>query len=320
MPTYHESVHISGGTVNGPVTYNKGLAAPQPSPPGDPAGCLTVGVLVALNEEFRHYQNVFGKDSAVRPGPDGTAQHVKHLTWAGARPVRLVSQVIGQKGPEHATQAAARLLASLRPDVLVSIGLSGGLSTDVSLGDVVIADTVTSFLARGKVIDGQPGQAADVQAAGDPYRADKWLGDRAAGLADEAPGLYQEWRARATAIQRRSFPPATAGSVRVLRGDLAAGPLVIASPRFRRWLLGHNRHYLAVDMESGGVAAAVWGHARATSRLLVIRAISDLAGLDKARVEQESDLRIRGAAMTCATRYLEAVLHQIATLHPVDGS
>lgn len=315
---FHDSLLISGGQINGPVANHMSGPVHQtfhadPDVPGVPGEQLTVGVIVALDEEFRHYQNVFGRGASVSRGRDGAANHVKRYEWPDARPITMVSRVIGRPGPEHASVAADQLIADVSPDFLVSIGISGRLSTDINLGDLVIGDTVTGYLANSKITDGASDGQFDVLVAGDSYRADKWLCDRAAGLETEAPELYREWRNQAAAIRKQSFPPSDTWLIQVARGPLAAGPVVVASHLFRQWLLRHKRDYLAVDMESGGAALAVWGNALQNVRLLVIRGISDSAGRDKAQPHQESDLRLRGAVMTCAARYLEAVLHHVAS-------
>lgn len=281
-------------------------------PPDGGAGELTVAVLVALDEEFRHFHTVLGRGSAVRPGRAGAANHVKLLEWPGARPVTMVSRVIGRKGAEHASVAAAQLIADCNPGVLVSIGISGAISSDLSVGDLVVGDTTTGYLANSKVLDAAAAGQYEFVPAGEPYRADKWLCDRAIGLEAEAPGVYHRWQQGAVAMRRRAIPPPEAAMIKVMRGDLAAGPAVVTSDAFKQWLLLRKRDYLAVDMESSGVATAVWSSNDSRVRLLMIRGISDAADRNKSRLDSGSGGLIREAAMKCATSYLEAVLHHVA--------
>jgi nucleoside phosphorylase len=309
--------YISGGNFSG--NFNIGdrgtVNVTQPDrddgPPDGGAGELTVAVLVALDEEFRHFHTVLGQGSVVRPGRTGAANHVKLLEWPGARPVTLVSRVIGRKGAETASAAAAQLIADCKPGVLVSIGISGALSTDLRMGDLVIGDTTTGYLANSKVLDAKAAGRYEFVPAGDPYRADMWLSDRAIGLDTEAPDIYRRWRQGAIAMRRRAIPPAAA-AIKVVRGNLAAGPAVVSSGAFKQWMLAHKRDYLAVDMETAGVATAVWSSNDASVRLLMIRGISDAADGDKSRLDADSGGRIREAAMKSATLYLQAVLHHVS--------
>jgi nucleoside phosphorylase len=302
--------NVAIGTQGSVVQHSTELAR-EAAPPGG-AGELTVAVLVALDEEFRHFHTVLGRGSVVRPGRAGPANHVRLLEWPGARPVVLVSRVIGRKGAEHASVAAAQLIADCNPGVLVSIGISGAISADLSIGDLVVGDTTTGYLANTKVLDAKAAGRYEFVPAGDPYRADKWLCDRAVGMEAEAPEIYRRWRQGAIAMRRRSVPPPDAAMIKVVRGNLAAGPAVVSSAAFKQWMLAHKRDYLAVDMETAGVATAVWSSNDAGVRLLMIRGISDAADRDKSRLDADSGGGIREAAMKCATLYLEAVLHHVA--------
>ena len=128
----------------------------------------------------------------------------------------------------------------------------------------------------------------------------------------EAPDIYHRWRQGAVAMRRRAIPRLDVAMIKVTRGNLAAGPAVVSSEAFKQWMLAHKRDYLAVDMETAGVATAVWSSNDASVRLLMIRGISDAADRDKSRLDADSGGRIREAAMKSATLYLEAVLHHVA--------
>jgi nucleoside phosphorylase len=314
------NVSVSGSTFagnvaignQGPVTQYAARQAASEERTDPLAGELTVGVLIALDEEFGYYNTVLGKGSVVRLGRSGAANHVKRLEWPGARPVSLVSRVIGRKGAEHASAAAAELLSDCSPGLLVCVGLSGAVTAELDLGDIVIGDTTTGYLANTKILDGPAPGHYEFRPAGDPYRADKWLCDRAVGLVVEAPGIYQQWRQGAVALRRRAAPPLDAAKVKVVRGNLAAGPWVVSSDAFKQWMLRHKRDYQAVDMESSAIATVVWSNARASVRLLMIRAISDAADKNKAQLERDTGARVREVAMKCAALYLSAVLHHVA--------
>ena len=316
------SVFMGGSIVSGnvaignqgPVMQSVTGQAAGNEPEGSLGEELTVGVLIALDEEFGYYNTVLGKGSIVRRGQSGAANHVKRFEWPGARPVTLVSRVIGRKGAEHASAAAAELLADCSPGFLACVGLSGAISAELDLGDIVVGDTTTAYLANSKILDSAAPGHYEFAPAGEPYRADKWLCDRAIGLAAEGPEIYQRWRQGAIAVRRRAAPPLNPPKVKVTRGHLAAGPSVVTSGAFKDWLLRHKRDYLAVDMESSGVATAVWSNTQTSVRLLLIRGISDAADQNKSQLERDTGSQVRAAAMKCATLYLTAVLQHVAAM------
>lgn len=274
---------------------------------------LTVGVIVALDEEFKYYNMALGGGFTVQFERDGSTNYLKRLEWPRARPVVLISRVIGRKGPEHASVAATQLIANCSPDFLVSIGISGSMSSKVSIGDIVVADSITGYISNSRIVDSDVPGRYDFKAAGEPYRTDKWLCDRAIGVELEAPLIYEQWKSGTIALTQQAISEHGALRVKVVRGDLAAGPLVVASDNFKRWLLEHKRDYLAVDMESSGVATAAWSDALSRIRLLVLRGISDSADRNKSKLEEDSGGRIREVTMVCATRYLETILRHIAS-------
>jgi len=64
---------------------------------------------------------------------------VWHARLAGGREVFLA---IGGDGARRASSAAARMLESLRPDLLVGIGAAGALTDDLAPGDLLVGRTV----------------------------------------------------------------------------------------------------------------------------------------------------------------------------------
>ena len=273
---------------------------------------LVVGVLIALDEEFAYFTDALGGGFIVDFDADGGAYHLKQLEWPNSMPTSLVTRVVGHKGGEHASIAATQLIMHFRPDFLITIGISGALTSDLTVGDIIIGDTVTSYLANSRIVDSERGRRFDFRMAGEPYRADKWLSDRAAGLRYEAGSLYAAWHANVVQLRHEMLSSTAPSTVTVLRGDIAAGPSVVASHAFKDWLLSHKRDYLAVDMESSGVAAAAWSDAIRRVRLLMLRGVSDLADPNKTALEQSTRGHLRKLAMVTASRYLLASLHHIA--------
>jgi 5'-deoxynucleotidase YfbR-like HD superfamily hydrolase len=94
-------------------------------------------------------------------------------------------------------------------------------------------------------------------------------------------------------------------------GPTACGPTVSASKRFVEFLLGMNRSFLSLDMESYGVARA----ARKTSlSVLSIRAISDFSDDRKNQLEASTKGLIRRIAVQHLATFLSLYLTQMTTL------
>lgn len=273
---------------------------------------LIVGVLIALDEELGYYLDAVGIAVEAEISTKTGASYLLHrLRVGGACPVTLVVRLVDHKGGEHAAVAATQLLTEYAPAFLVNLGISGSLHDDIGLGTVVVGDTVTAWAANSRIEDAKRGGGFLFRLAGEPYRADKWLSDRAAGVRREAPVLYAQWQKSVTP-QFEHLSPSGSVIANVVRGDLAAGPSVAASAAFKRFLADHKRDYTAIDMESSGVATAAWSDAVRRVRLLILRGVSDPADADKTLLEKSSKGAFRRLAMYAATQYLLTALKHIA--------
>ena len=91
----------------------------------------SVGILVAMKDELSPIRKRYKLDW-TGPGNFFTGRH---------RGFRLQVALSGA-GPHRASEAAQLLVKYGQPDLLIGVGLSGGLSTEVGLGDVVLASSV----------------------------------------------------------------------------------------------------------------------------------------------------------------------------------
>jgi nucleoside phosphorylase len=224
----------------------------------------------------------------------------------------IVVRSIGHKGENHAAIAATQMISDYHPSFIVNIGLSGSLNKDAPLGTIIVADSVTAWAANSRIEDHHENQGFQFRLAGETFRSDKWLADRASNLRFEERKLFGSWTVKASRIYKQlnglTIDPS------VIRGDVAAGPSVGASSEFKQWLLEHKRDYLAIDMESSGVAAAGWSDAVSRTRIMIIRATCDLADQDKSNLETTNKLEIRRAVMKAATRFYISVLQSISSV------
>lgn len=107
--------------------------------------------------------------------------------------------------------------------------------------------------------------------------------------------------------KRKAYAPLLADGPRLFDGPVACGPIVGAAESFVAWLKQQNRKFAALEMESGGVLAAVF-EATDPARTLVLRGISDLADHRKPDLDQTADGVFRRVAMNNAIGLLDAML------------
>ncbi|MEU8660359.1 5'-methylthioadenosine/S-adenosylhomocysteine nucleosidase, partial [Actinoplanes philippinensis] len=214
------------------------------------------------------------------------------------------------KGQERAAAASAMVISQFEPAVVVNLGIAGSISDDVSLGDVVVADQVVSYMANSKVKPtGSDGFR--FEPAGEALRSDEFLVDRLRQIPLVSPSKFDDWTRRAQLSVRREAgrDDPNVATVHLHVGPVASGPAVVGATAFKNWMKGTKRDYLAVEMESSGVAIAaeLSGMLRRV-RFLALRGISDAADEQKNQLEKESKGSVRGGAMENALDLLMILL------------
>lgn len=305
------AVAVAGGPATPAGAVLRGSARPdrRDQPPSATTG---IAVVLALAEEFGYLmdriETAAGATTAVDDAATGRVYHrVQHRTDRGVE-TELTFVLVG-RGPERAAALTSAVIGQLQPAIVVNVGIAGGLSEDVSIGDVIVGDQVVSYLANAKAReDGERGYSFSL--AGEPFRSDELLVDRAGQLPFIAPAKLAQWRQRRLAgLDPRLAAQVGEPPLKILSGPIACGPVVAAASPFKAWLRQHKRDYLAVDMESSGVAQAV--HISSTVRrvrLLVIRGISDQADEHKPTLETETGAAARRLAAEAAVEVLLMLL------------
>jgi len=172
-------------------------------------------------------------------------------------PVRIALALIGE-GNLAAAALASRAIEGFAPAALLLVGVAGGLSDSVALGDVVVATRIYAyhsgrersqeFLPRPR---GWPIPHGLEQTARTVAQSPAWTG----------PTVH--------------FKPLVSGEV-VLDSRQSPAARLIAS---------HYSDAVAIDMESAGVAEA--SHRKDFYRAVTIRAISDAADGTKRRADAD---------------------------------
>jgi nucleoside phosphorylase len=157
-------------------------------------------------------------------------------------------------GNAGAAIEAERAIGYFQPDVLLFVGIAGGLKDDVAIGDVVAATKVYGY-ESGKV-------------ASEGFLTRPALGHSAFALVQRAraEARKEDWWRRGEVV----------GKPKVVVGAIAAGDKVVAdtgSELFKLLRSAYN-DAIAVEMEGFGFLSAVFAYP--SIRAIVVRGISDM--------------------------------------------
>lgn len=243
-------------------------------------GKSVVGVLTVIQEEFDAAKAALGANTRFK----------KTRYWHGDGGTdRFVLAKMPDRSNVPAAEAARDMFEYWRPDVLVLVGISGGLSSgDAGLGDVVVPDYLHygEFRKLTDASDDLRFAAYDHPNVGlrsDIVEQVAELGDWVERITGDRPALADD--------ERYGSDP---DRLKVEVGSLVAGEKIMGDPDHpeQQRMFVSFEHAIAVDMESWGVGRTVQ-HARTQAdynpRLVIIRGISDIVERPKKSDEQKGD-------------------------------
>lgn len=282
---------------------------PQPSPLPDPIEQTDIAVIIALQEEFDIFFPTIARNHRAERDPESGISFFHFAAPAKAqhaRPYRCVVGLLGRMGPTMAAIVTQRMIGLYQPQTIVMLGIAAGIHTDVRLGDVIVADSIDSYLDRGKLGKQEENHPFPLVLSGQVYQCSADLLHSLHTFKYHHAAAYKQWRLTSARFWRKYLKEATHSSlaqtgetpppVTYTIGPLASGPLVIASTSFKELLLQRNRSFLGVEMEASGTLAA--SHQSLNSKkLLVLRGISDYGDERKAGLDQLQQGIVRRFAM-----------------------
>lgn len=267
--------------------------------PAEPA--ITIVALIALTEEFDKFCETFAykEDCSI-----GRAICVEHCV--GDANVRLISVLAEQMGAQSAGESAAIALEHFSPDLIVVIGIAGGVSSDLAIGDVCVSNEIMDVLHNSKVEDSKSrGKSTEISFAPDFYHVNADL-VAAFTFFKSHPALrrsYESWRLEAgVSMQAAALKDDPLPVLHI--APIACGP-VSASTTFNAKLKSLHRKVGAIETESGGVFKRIAG---TQIPAIAIRGISDMADSEKATLEAQTKGAAREVAMRNATELLKMQL------------
>lgn len=227
------------------------------------ADLVTIGIFASLREE----RDVLIR--ALQLSPLSSSPPIWSGRLSSGVDIRLYSADMMGRVP--AAVSTARFLTSTDSSIraLVLLGVAGGFQeSKVELGDILIPYTVADLASRKVTSDGND---ADGRVRPQPYELDKSLGRYV-----ESVFPLRDWSARVAHEfewpdgRQPRIGPAGAG------GILASVDEVVASNTHREKLLGAWPGLLGVEMEAGGVLAAVREFSNGLP-VIQVRCVSDMA-------------------------------------------
>lgn len=259
----------------------------------------TIVALIALPEEHETFQKVFPYKADLSSQKHVSLEH--HTNTSG---VKLISVLAEQMGAQSAASSAEWAIKNFAPDMVVVIGIAGGISTDLALGDVVVSNEIIDILHNTKISDKD---GLEIEFAPYFYNIDAELVASFAFLSVH-PALrpsYDRWRDEALDDAKALFPEKEQyyHPTQII-GHIACGP-VSASKQFNAKLQALHRKVVAIETESGGVFQRIVEDRIPT---IAIRGISDMADKEKSALEKSSKGAFRKLAMVNACKLLKTQL------------
>ncbi len=302
-----------------PATVQDADTVPDANDPTD------VGVIVALVEEFDQLYPQLPSPVPVKDADAGGYDYLFNWPADGAQPYRCAATFVGEMGPIDAALAAKGFLRRRRPRTIVMLGIAAGIHDDAKLGDVIVARSVGLYLDRAKVVDrakevdgakeADDAKSFDIRPGGKSFPCSQDLVRSTQNLKFAHTPIHQAWRDAGETDLAEAVPQwqklrdkgwLTAAPA-FLAGDIASGPVVAAAAPFVAWVRSVNRKYLGLEMEGGGVLAAVYERADPT-RSLILRGVSDFGDARKQELDEIGSGGLRRVAMRNAVRLLWSLL------------
>lgn len=263
---------------------------------------------IPLEAEYLEFKEVFPIDTEVIDDLNVIA-HVK--APGGLRVVVIVQDKMGRSA---ALQACQKALSLFLPKAYVCIGIAGGLSKDLRLGDVCYTGGMVDVYDNAKVSDAKSG-GINIALAPEFYSTDRKI-TSAIGFVrtlSSLSALHEFWKEdqncfveslQTEPVAGRDGKPEALGAPKCLNGDIVCGQ-VSESDIYRERLQGITRNILAIETESGPIFDLCQEKGIPA---LTIRGISDYANASKGKLEGSTKEAIRRIAARNAASFFHMQL------------
>ena len=268
-------------------------------------------VNIPLEEELSAFLNIFEHAEDL-----STSSQYRCAVRTGTDLTMLVV-LQDEMGKSSASSSATEALSEFSCNLFVCLGIAGGLSKDLKLGDVCYSGNVLDVNDNAKTTDGEKG-AINLQLSPFTYRTNKSL-SLAIDFVRRDPNFrirYKEWQQsrsnRADGLGLKEIKDSKGQNPQIplpktMGGTIACG-VVSAGNNYNDKLKQIDRKVLAIETESGGIFNVT---TRKGVETLTIRGISDYADPSKAELEATTQDAVRVLAAENAASFLKFQLENI---------
>jgi 3',5'-cyclic AMP phosphodiesterase CpdA/nucleoside phosphorylase len=271
-----------------------------------------VAWLVPLEEEYRQADEVLRAQgiNCRSDKRDGVWIYFFERPDAKGRQYNCAITFVDVQGGESMAVRAGKVRTALTPRFAALVGIAGGLSKDVRLGDVIAPREVRAYLHRAKAESKSAGEIQkdwELKLGGSTVGTTSSMVDDIANFRYASRESYEDWSASASRLCEELVPAdkrkdliashLLRASPEILTGNLACGDIVGAAKGFSDWLkAASDRNYLGIETESPGLLRAMQGELDSGS-VVIFRGVSDFADERKAELEEIKDGSLRKLAM-----------------------
>ncbi|MER8445332.1 hypothetical protein NKH52_19285 [Mesorhizobium sp. M1066] len=257
---------------------------------------VDVAIVVPLQEEFERLRGAFEIKAEEVVGQS-------FLVELDTKQDDLVAVAILQDdmGKAAAGRAADALINRYEIGVILVLGIAGGISGDVAVGDVCFTGSVVDVLENSKVSDSKDGLKMSFN--NKFYKTDKtatfsW---HYAQLGSDARPLYEQWQKTQLQKSKTLIPNPFIGrsdkyedvaAPRMHHGTVICGA-VSKSDIYKEMVAGADRKTLAIETEAGAV---FFSAENANIPAMSVRGVCDYADHNKNLLEEETGENLREIA------------------------
>jgi nucleoside phosphorylase len=269
---------------------------------------IDILVHIPLEVEYMEFRELFAIKEEIQ-------DDLNVIAWVNAPSHFKVAVIVQEKmGRSSAAHACQKALQRFEPKLYVCLGIAGGLSKDLKLGDVCYTGSLIDVYDNSKVTD-VAGGGVDIALSPEFYASDRRI-TAAVGFArtlQSLSDLHNFWKEDQQQFAEVTMPDEVIGredklehigAPKCLNGDIVCGA-VSESDKYRERLRGVTRNILAIETESGPVFQMC---AEAGIQAITIRGISDYANASKGKLEGDTKESVRRVAARNAVSFFHMQL------------
>ncbi|GBD57987.1 phosphorylase family protein [Gluconobacter wancherniae] len=257
---------------------------------------------IALDEEYEIFLEKF---PPIHDSSTTTQFLFEHES--GNDSIRLFSVLSNKMGAKSSALAVDVAVQKFKPHAVVVIGIAGGITDDVKIGDVCVSNEIIDVLNNNKFSERD--EETKLRFSPDFYMVDaEYITSfRFLKVHPELKPIYNKWQVDTKENENLIGIINEEIQYSLHIGPIVCGP-VSASNAFNEKLKDINRKVIAIETESGGVFG--WCE-QAKIPSIAIRGISDMADRNKNSVETSNSGKFRTLAMQNAISLLKRQMENV---------